>query len=218
MKCSMELQPFRAVRYNDPRPDAGDGVLDLEGVIVPYVAAADPTGYVSFLDDAVNEFSVLHLLSADGVLAWHKWLENEILLEDESESMYLYRIGFRDSENRLQQVSMVVGALSGVADPLDRGPADVVPLVATIEADGFSDLLVPTDMPVARATDPTGAHHRLWMISQAGVIEAISDAVRDAEIQGNLDVERGSATRMACVTERLTPDSLPALGMTLRRR
>ncbi len=37
--------------------------------------------------------------------------------------------------------------------------------------------LVPSGVPLARATGKDGVHHRLWSLTQLGVIETILDAI-----------------------------------------
>lgn len=211
------LRPFRAVRYDDPRPDAGDGALDLEGVIVPLMAAADPSSYAEILDGG-NPYNAYRLLADARADTWASWLKAGILREDDQASLYLYRIGYRDDANRLHQVSAVIGELSGVAEAADDAPFDAVPMVIKVEAAGFSDLLVPSGLPLASATDLTGAHHRIWAITQPGVVSTICDAIARVADDGRLDVPAGNATRMACVAEGFDRQGLPAIGITFRAR
>jgi hypothetical protein len=214
---AMQFSPFAAVRYNDPNPDAEDGVLDLEGVVTPFLAAADPAAYAGFLEQ-VNTYNAYRLLTDQAPDAWRQWLKEGILVADETPRFYCYRIGYRDNDNQLHQVSGVIGELHGVEPAADSGPADVVPVVARIEAPGFSELLAPTSVPLARATDSNGVHHRLWAIDQTGIVNTISEAVEKAHAGGCLEIAEGTGTRMAFVTETVTRETLPALGMTFRQR
>lgn len=219
------FSPFAATRFNDPTADPDElspgeveGVMELDGVVIPYVAAADPRSHLEFAAEEVNRYNVSQLLLDEGNSTWRTWLDQGVLREDDGEQLYCYRIGYRDDENRLHQIAAAVGVFDGVAAPADQRPADIVPLVTTIDAPGFSDLLSPSGVPLARATDSAGVHHRLWSISQAGIIDTICDAVGRAAIDGRLAVQGGASKRLGMVAETWSAQGLPALGFVMRRR
>ena len=130
------------------------------------------------------------------------WLGEGALTQDEP-SFYVYRMGFHDEEGRPRQTAGILGALElsqpgegGIlpherttpkdkADRLDilrTTQVNLSPIWGLSPAQGISALCEPAGPPLARATDEEGVHHRLWKVTQPGVIEAISSAVASAPI------------------------------------
>ena len=121
-----------------------------------------------------------------------------MLVQDEDPSFYVYRMGYKDDTGRLRQTSGVIGALE-LAKPgtggvlpheqtTPKAKSDRLEMLRSCEAnlsavwglstaEGLSALCEPPGPPVAAWTDGEGVHHRLWPITQAGVIDAISSAV-----------------------------------------
>jgi uncharacterized protein (DUF1015 family) len=115
----------------------------------------------------------------------------------------VYRMGFHDEHGRPRQTAGVIGALelsvpgSGDVLPHERTMAkpkddrlnlmracraNLSPVWGLSLADGLSELCELPGPPIARATDDEGVHHRLWRISQPGIIEAIASAVASSPV------------------------------------
>ncbi len=177
----MLFTKFSALRFNDPTADltpggtahataaSPDGVMHLDDVIAPLSAVEDATTRNAYAES--NDYNVANLINASNEV-WDQWRKRDILMPDPEPVLYLYRIGFSDALGNAAQVSGVVGEnpRHGVDNRLSIG-------VVLVAADGFSDLLTPSGMPLARATDDAGRHHRLWAITQTGVQETVIDAV-----------------------------------------
>ena len=76
--------------------------------------------------------------------------------------------------------------------------ANLSPVWALSLAEGLTELCQVSGPPVGRATDDDGVHHRLWRITQPGVVAAIADAVGSAPVviaDGHHRYETGLAYR-----------------------
>lgn len=207
------FKPFAGVRYNDPTANTEeDGVLELEGVIAPLSAALEPQTFVKFAEEELSRYNSIRLLLEGGRELWNTWKKEQVIQQDTDPLFYIYRVGNRDANNQFLQTSAVIGEISGVSPATDSGPVDVLPLIVTVDAPGFSDLLAPTGVPLARATASDGSHHRLWAVTATGVTATISEAVANSPT----DAPEGSGTRLAVVAEEW--NALPALGMVFRER
>jgi uncharacterized protein (DUF1015 family) len=130
-----------------------------------------------------------------------EWLAEHVLVPDDEPSFYVYRMGYHDPDGRPRQTSGVIGALElsvpGEGDVLPHERtmskpkddrlnlmrscrANLSPIWVLSLAHGLSGLCEPPGPPDARCTDDEGVHHRLWRITQPGVVSAISDAVASA--------------------------------------
>jgi uncharacterized protein (DUF1015 family) len=150
---------------------------------------------------------------------FRSWLASGVLVQDEELSFYVYRMGFHDETGRPRQTAGVLGALElsapGEGDilpherttPKDKADrldilrtteANLSPIWGLSSAEGLAALCEQPGPPLARATDEEGVHHRLWRITQPGVIEAISSAVASAPVivaDGHHRFEVGNAYR-----------------------
>ena len=150
---------------------------------------------------------------------FRSWLSAGVLVRDDEPSFYVYRMGFHDETGRPRQTAGVLGALElsapgeGGILPHERttpkDKADRLNILRTTEvnlspiwglspAEGLSALCELPGPPLARATDEEGVHHRLWRITQPGVVEAISAAVASAPLivaDGHHRFEVGNAYR-----------------------
>ncbi|MDQ3757718.1 MAG: DUF1015 domain-containing protein, partial [Actinomycetota bacterium] len=150
---------------------------------------------------------------------FRSWLSSGVLVQDDEPSFYVYRMGFHDEAGRPRQTAGVLGALElsapGAGDILPherttpKDKADRLDILRTTEvnlspiwglspAEGLSALCELPGPPLARATDEEGVHHRLWRITQPGVVEAISAAVASAPLivaDGHHRFEVGNAYR-----------------------
>ncbi|MEO7837165.1 MAG: DUF1015 domain-containing protein, partial [Acidimicrobiales bacterium] len=134
---------------------------------------------------------------------WAEWRETGILVADPEPSFYVYRMGFQDEAGQPRQTTGIVGALEltppgegGVlpherTTPKDKADrlallracrANLSPVWGLSTASGLTALCEVVGPPDARATDEEGVHHRLWQVSQPGVVQAISDVVASAPI------------------------------------
>ena len=112
-------------------------------------------------------------------------------------------MGYHDPEGRSRQIVGVLGALEvsapGEGDVLPHEEtqhkirddrlnllracrADLSPVWGLSMAEGLSELAMPSGPPVARCTDEEGVHHRLWRLTQPGVIEAVATTVASAPV------------------------------------
>jgi len=132
-----------------------------------------------------------------------EWLAEQVLQADEKPAFYVYRMGYHDADGRPRQTSGVIGALE-LSVP---GEGDVLPHERTMSkpkddrlnlmrscranlsaiwvlslANRLAGLCELPGPPDARCTDDIGVHHRLWRITQPGVVSAIADAVASAPV------------------------------------
>jgi uncharacterized protein (DUF1015 family) len=193
------FEPFRGIRY---APD-----VDLAAVLAPPYDVIDAEGRARLeARDARNAVRVeLPVEGDDGTdrytaagCLFDEWLASGVLVQDDEPSFYVYRMGYHDAEGRARQTAGVVGALELSAP----GEADVLPHERTMSkpkddrlrilrscranlspvwclslAEGLGSLCELPGGPDMRATDEDGVHHRLWRVAQAGVVDAIRDAV-----------------------------------------
>lgn len=131
------------------------------------------------------------------------WLDEGTLVTDDEPSFYVYRMGFHDEAGRPRQTVGCIGAMGlptpGAGDVLpherttpkaksDRldllraTRTNVSPVWGLSMAEGLSALCDPTTPPVGRATDADGVHHRIYRITQRGVIDAMSAAIESQPV------------------------------------
>jgi len=134
---------------------------------------------------------------------WDEWRGMGVLAEDPEPSFYVYRMGFHDEAGVARQTTGVVGALEltppgegGVlpherTTPKDKADrlallrscrANFSPVWGLSTASGLSALCDTSGPPDAKATDEEGVHHRLWKVSQPGVVDAIAEVVASAPV------------------------------------
>lgn len=134
---------------------------------------------------------------------WKEWQDLGVLAADGEPSFYVYRMGFHDETGRARQTTGIVGALElsppgegGVLPHERTTPKDKADRLALIRscranfspvwglstASGLSALCDTSGPPDAKATDEEGVHHRLWKVTQPGVIEAIAEVVGSAPL------------------------------------
>ena len=127
-----------------------------------------------------------------------EWRDEGVLVQDEDPSFYVYRMGYKDDTGRLRQTTGVIGALelaqpgtggvlpheqttpkakSDRLDLLRACRANLSAVWGLSTAEGLTSLCELPGPPVAAWTDDEGVHHRLWPISQPGIVEAMAGAV-----------------------------------------
>lgn len=161
----MRLEAFSALVYDDPTSDE-EGVIDLSSVI----ATANTDEYRS------RKYNVAQLLETPELAA--QWLTDGWLTILEAPAMYVYKIGRRDINGDPVQWTGVFGCIG------KPSALSIEPKLVPVMAESFSDLLVPSGMPIARASDEAGNHHRIWPIDQFGALDLIADAVGDLDEAG----------------------------------
>lgn len=133
-----------------------------------------------------------------------EWLAAGILRTDPEPGFYAYRMGYHDVDGNSRQIAGVLGALElvtpGQGDVLPHEEtqskirddrlrllracrADLSPVWGLSMAEGLSELCAAAPgAPVARCTDEEGVHHRLWRLTQPGVVEAVTATVGSAPV------------------------------------
>jgi uncharacterized protein (DUF1015 family) len=191
--------PFRGIRYDPER-------VDLAAVIAPPYDVIDPEAAARLAARSPYNAVALELppggadryAAAAGRL--ESWLASGILRADEEPAFYVYRMGYLDPEGRARQTAGVIGALAlgeGAVLPHERTMpraktdrlellrhcrANLSPVWCLSLAAGLGGLCELPGPPVARATDEAGVHHRLWRVTQGGVVAAIAAAVAAAPV------------------------------------
>jgi uncharacterized protein (DUF1015 family) len=200
------FEPFAGVRYDLDRVELDDVVAPPYDVIGPEeqsaLEARSPYNVVRIdlprdLGDGQDRYTVAGaLLDA--------WLEAGVLRIDEEPGFYAYRMGYHDVDGNSRQIAGVLGALElvtpGEGDVLPHEEtqskvrddrlrllracrADLSPVWGLSMAGGLSDLCAAAPgAPVARCTDEEGVHHRLWRLTQPGVVEAVTATVGSAPV------------------------------------
>jgi uncharacterized protein (DUF1015 family) len=193
------LQPFPGLRYT-----VGDGVLD--DVLAPPYDVINAHQRQQLAARSEYNAVRIELPADEGgqdryqvaAALWEAWQAEGILRPDDEASFYVYRMGYRDEADRPRQTTGVMGALQlttldegevlphehttpkAKADRLDllrATHANLSPIWALCPTPGLSALCELPGPPDAKGTDEDGVHHRLWRVSQPGVIEAITAAV-----------------------------------------
>ena len=197
------FDPFPGIRYH-----ADAGALD-DLIAPPYdvVSAEDRDRLVGRSELNAARLEVPDPEAGDdryraAASLWRQWRRDGVLVADEEPCFYLYRMGFHDEAGRPRQTTGVLGALelsppgqsvlphehTTAKDKTDRLEllracrANLSPIWVLSPTQGLSDLLQPSGPPLARATDELGTHHRLWRVSQPGLVATISDAVAPSPV------------------------------------
>ncbi len=198
------FQPFPGIRYDPDRVELADVLAPPYDVVddeararlearSPYNAVSVELGRVGADDDRYDR-ATRH---------FDDWLAEGILVVDEEPSFYVYRMGWHDESGQAHQTTGILGALElslpeeGRVLPHERTMgkpkgdrlrllracrANLSPVWGLSLAEGLSDLCVVAGPPVGRATDEDGVHHRLWRVTQPGVVAAIAEAVGSAPV------------------------------------
>ena len=200
------FEPFNGLRYNAEAGYVDDVIAPPYDVIGPderaRLEARSPYNAVRIElprdDDATGR-------SRYGVAAdlLRQWQGDKILVADDPPAFYVHRMGFHDAAGRPRQTVGVIGALGieapGQGDvlphehttPKDRADrlemlrqvrANTSPIWGLSLARGLSELCQLPGPPVARATDDDGVHHRLYLVTETGLCDAIATVVGSAPI------------------------------------
>lgn len=198
------FEPFAGVRYDTDKVSLDDVVAPPYDVInaderemlgerspwnVVHVDLAHPSGHGDRYQTAGCLFD--------------EWLQAAVLTTDDGPGFYVYKMGFHDDEGNLRQTSGVMGAL-GLVPPGEGGVlphehtmsrpkddrlnlmrtcrANLSPIWGLSLATGLSALCEVSGPPLARCTDADGVHHRLWRVTQPGLVEATAATVASAPV------------------------------------
>lgn len=199
------FEPFAGVRYDLDRVDLDDVVAPPYDVIGPddqrALEARSPFNVVRV--DLAHDEEGRDRYTAAGCL-FDEWLAEGILRTDPEPGFYGYRMGYKDPEGQSRQIVGVLGALEVIApgegdvlpheetQPTVRDDrlrllracrADLSPVWGLSMAQGLTELCTaPAGAPAARCTDEEGVHHRLWRLTQPGVVEAVAETVGSAPV------------------------------------
>jgi len=198
------FEPFTGVRYDTARVSLDDVVAPPYDVIDPAeretLAERSPWNVVH-VDLAQPSESGDRYETAR--CQFDDWLDTGLLTTDAEPGFYVYKMGFRDDDGTPRQTSGVIGAL-GLAPPGEGGVlphehtmskpkddrlnlmracrANLSPIWGLSLASGLSALCEVGGPPLARCTDADGVHHRLWRLTQPGVLSALTDTVASAPV------------------------------------
>ncbi len=161
---SVLFQPLQGVRFADPDSDGSDGVLDLSPCICSSIDVVKPP-------EADRPYDVRRLATQPAMAS--TWMSEGRLARDPLAAFYLYRLGYSDDHGLPAQCTAVWGELVGTS-----ARSSLSPLLLTPAPTGLTDVAQPTGLPLARATDRFGYHHRVWAITQTGVMDVISSAAQ----------------------------------------
>ena len=198
------FEPISGIRYDPDQVDLADVLAPPYDVVddeararlearSPYNAVFVELGRVGADDDRYDR-ATHH---------FDDWLAEGILRVDEEPSFYVYRMGWHDEAGVAHQTTGILGALElslpeeGRVLPHERTMgkpkgdrlrllracrANLSPVWGLSLAEGLSELCQVSGPPVGRATDEDGVHHRLWRVTQPGLVSAISAAVGSAPV------------------------------------
>jgi uncharacterized protein (DUF1015 family) len=211
-----QFLPFRGLRYRlraGGDPDAPG--TDLSAVAAPpydvvddelqvALEAADPHNSVQLILPRPEPGHDRYVAAARRLAAWRA---EGVLVTDDAEAFYGYRMTFRAEDGSPRRTTGVLGALA--LPPVGTEPSDagILPHERTLPK-ARSDRLallratranldpiwglslavgltghVPLDSePLATATDAEGVTHELWRLTDAAVVAAIGDAVASAPV------------------------------------
>jgi len=223
------FDPFVGLRYG---PDASD----LSGVICPpYDVISEPERHAL---EAEHEANCVRLelpqprggrdryaAAAELLRSWRG--PDGPLVPDDEASFYVYRMGFHDDAGRPRQTTGVLGALrlqppgteilpherttpKDKQDRLDLLRAtrtNLSPIWCLSLAAGLSGLCEVAEPPLARAS-AGGVHHRLWRVTQPGLVAAIAETVASTPVVV-ADGHHRYEVALAYQAEQAGPDHRP---------
>jgi uncharacterized protein (DUF1015 family) len=200
------FEPFAGLRYDEKAVALEDAIAPPYDVVSPEDQAAleARSPYNSIRVELPRDEIGLDRYQAAARLLT-EWQGAGVLVTDDEPSFYVYRMGFHDDDGRPRQTSGVIGAL-GLVKPGSAG-ADILPHERTTPkaksdrldllratqanlspiwglslAEGLSALCELPGPPDGRATDTDGVHHRIWRVTQPGLVGAITEAVAAAPV------------------------------------
>jgi uncharacterized protein (DUF1015 family) len=199
------FEPFAGIRYDPDRVDLDDVLAPPYDVIDVAAQAAlearSPYNVVHV--DLPRAEDGLDRYTAAGC-RFDEWLAAGVLRTDPEPGFYAYSMGYADAAGQRRQIVGVLGALEVVAPGegdvlpheetqhkvrddrlrlLEACRADLSPVWGLSTAEGLTALATSVGGPPAsRYTDEEGVHHRLWRLTQPGVVEAVGATVASAPV------------------------------------
>lgn len=200
------FEPFAGLRYDPAAVDLDAAIAPPYDVVSPDDQASleARSAYNSIRVELPRDEVGLDRYQAAARLLT-EWQGAGVLVTDDEPSFYVYRMGFHDDDGRPRQTSGVIGAL-GLVEPGGPG-SDILPHERTTPkaksdrldllratrtnlspiwglslAEGLSALCELPGPPDGRATDTEGVHHRLWRVTQPGIVAAMAEAVGSAPV------------------------------------
>jgi uncharacterized protein (DUF1015 family) len=196
------FEPFAGTRYDLSRVDLADVAAPPYDVIGPEeqanLEARSPYNAVR-VELARDERGVERYELARRRL--DDWTAEGVLATDSGPGFYIYGMGYRDETGRPRQTTGVLGALGldddGTVLPHERTMAkpkhdrlnllrathtNLSPIWGLSLGQGLAALCEVPGVPVARCTDDQGVHHRLWRMTEPGVVDAVSATVASAPV------------------------------------
>ncbi|MDQ6928437.1 MAG: DUF1015 domain-containing protein [Actinomycetota bacterium] len=199
------LEPFAGIRYDPSKVDLADVVAPPYDVIGPEEQATlearsayNAVRVELARDEAGEQRYALARRRIDS------WLSEGVLAKDPAPGFYVYRMGYRDEAGRPRQTTGVLGilGLDGDGDeggvlPHERTMAkpkhdrlnllratqtNLSPIWGLSLSRGLSALCDVAGPPIARCTDDQGVHHRLWRVTEPGLVDAIKATVGAAPV------------------------------------
>jgi len=196
--------PFAGVRYDLDRVDLGDVVAPPYDVIDPEERAAlEARSPYNAVHVELGRAEAGSDVYTSARCRFEDWLARRVLVPDAEPGFYVYRMGYHDELGVPRQTTGIIGALElsvpgeGDVFPHERTMgkpkddrlnlmracrANLSPVWCVSPAPGLSALCQPTEPPLARCTDDAGVHHRLWRVTQQGVVAAIQEVVASAPV------------------------------------
>ncbi len=198
------FEPFAGVRYETTR-------ISLDDVVAPPYDVIDPAEREALGQRSPWNVVHVDLPQPSDKgdryqtagCRFDEWLDAGVLAADREPGFYVYKMGFHDDDGTPRQTSGVIGALALVppggggilphehtmSRPKDDRlnlmrscRANLSPIWGLSLASGLSALCEVSGPPLARCTDADGVHHRLWRVTQPGVLSALSDTVASAPV------------------------------------
>jgi len=198
------FEPFPGILYDNTRVSLDDVVAPPYDVIGPEereaLGARSPWNVVHV--DLAHPSNVGDRYET-ARCRFDEWLQAGILATDPEPGFYVYKMGFTGDDGNPRQTSGVIGAL-GLVPPGEDGVlphehtmsrpkddrlnlmracrANLSPIWGLSLATGLSEVCEVSGPPLARCTDAEGVHHRLWRVTQPGVVEAMTATVASAPV------------------------------------
>jgi uncharacterized protein (DUF1015 family) len=198
------FEPFRGLRYDSARADLAAVTAPPYDVIDDQqraeLAGRDPHNVVR-LDLPVDEAGVDRYEVAQRLLA--EWRGEGVLRLEDEPAFYVYRMDHTDSLGRARHTTGVIGALElsrpgegGILPHEQTTPkaktdrlemlraceANLSPIWGLSPASGLAQLCARADDLLGDWSDTEGVRHRLWRVTDAETVEAISTTVASSPV------------------------------------
>lgn len=198
------FEPFRGLRYDTARVDLGQ-------VTAPPYDVIDDEQRAALAARHPNNVVVIDLPVAEGTDDRYEvaartlagWRASGVLVDEDEPAFYVYRMDHTDEQGRPRRTTGVIGALE-LSRPGEGGilphehttpkaktdrlellracKANLSPIWGLSPASGLTDLCAAADDLLGDWTDDEGVRHRLWRVTDAGLVGDLSAAVSSAPV------------------------------------